>query len=129
MRLLLDSNIVVPIARKERDKLGAQVSLLLSVGSNDIFVSIASLWEIAIKSRLGKLSLNAPLRELPDIIASYGYTLLAVDRHHAVEDLVDQPSAKDPFDRMLLAQCQVEDIRVVTTDRTLTGHTLTWRTA
>lgn len=127
MRLLLDSNILVPIASNERDKLGAQVNLLLNVTSNDIFVSVASLWEIAIKARLGKLPLIAPVQQLPRTIALFGYTLLTIDQQHAVEDLLDQPETNDPFDRMLLAQCQVEGMRLVTTDRALQQHPLAWR--
>jgi PIN domain nuclease of toxin-antitoxin system len=127
MRLLLDSNIVVPVVREEHGKLEAQVNLLLNIASNDIFVSVASIWEIAIKVRLGKLPLKSPLLQLPDAIAAYEYTLLAVDHHHAVADLIDQPATRDPFDRMLLAQCQVEGMRLVTTDRALKEHPLAWR--
>jgi PIN domain nuclease of toxin-antitoxin system len=129
MRLLLDSNIVVPIARKEREKLGALVNLLLNVTSNDIFVSTASFWEIAIKARIGKLTLMAPVGQLPVTISALGYTILPVDVRHAIEDLRDQPDTKDPFDRMLLAQCQVEDMRLVTTDSTLRQHAFAWRPA
>ena|ERR1700733_2617385 len=127
MRLLLDSNIVVPVVREEHGKLGAQINLLLNVASNDIFVSVASIWEIAIKARLGKLPLKSPLQQLPDMIAAYEYTLLPIDHHHAVADLVDRPATRDPFDRMLLAQCQVEGLRLVTTDGALVNHPLAWR--
>jgi PIN domain nuclease of toxin-antitoxin system len=129
MRLLLDSNIVLPVVREEHGKLGAQVNLLLNVASNDIFVSVASLWEIAIKARLGKLPLKSSLQQLPDVIAAYDYTLLGIDHHHAVTDLIDQPDTRDPFDRMLLAQCQVEGLQLVTTDRVLKEHPLAWRPA
>ena len=129
MRLLLDSNIVVPIASRRREKLSAQINLLLDVNANDIFVSVASLWEIAIKVRLGKLQLFAPLQQLPTMVTALGYMLLAVDHHHAIEDLLDQPATNDPFDRMLLAQCQVEGMCLVTTDRVLTQHPLAWRPA
>lgn len=129
MRLLLDSNIVVPIASKEREKLGAQVNLLLNTGANDIFVSAASLWEIAIKTRLGRLPLMAPLQQLPITISALGYAILDIDQLHAIEELFDQPATNDPFDRMLLAQCQVEGMRLVTTDRVLMQHPLAWRPA
>jgi PIN domain nuclease of toxin-antitoxin system len=129
MRLLLDSNIVVPIVRQEREKLSAQVNLLLNVGINDIFVSVASLWEIAIKTRLEKLSLDVPIQQLPVSMSAFGYSLLSIDQHHAIENLIDKPNTNDPFDRMLLAQCQVEGMRLVTTDRTLQQHPLAWRPA
>lgn len=129
MRLLLDSNIIVPIASRERVRLGAQVNLLLNTGTNDIYVSAASLWEIAIKTRLGKLPLMAPLTQLPITLSALGYAILDIDRHHAIEELFDQPATNDPFDRMLLAQCQVEGMRLVTADRALMRHPLAWRPA
>lgn len=129
MRLLLDSNIVLPIVREEREVLSTQVNLLLSAGSNDIFVSTASLWEMAIKARLGKLPPGMPVRRLPVSVLAFGYSLVAIDQHHAVEDLLDEPATNDPFDRILLAQCQVEGMRLVTTDRGLQRHPLVWRPA
>lgn len=129
MRLLLDSNIVLPIVREEREALSAQVNLLLGNGSNDIFVSTASLWEMAIKTRLGKLPLGMPVRQLPVSVLAFGYTLLTIDQHHAIEDLLVEPATNDPFDRLLLAQCQVEGMRLVTTDRALQRHPLAWRPA
>jgi len=127
MKLLLDSNIVLPLVRRERQRLGAQVDHLLSTGADDTFVSIASLWEIAIKARLGKLPLGFPVAQLSVTLAAFGYSLLAIDQRHAVEDLLDQPATNDPFDRMLLAQCQVEGMRLVTADRVLKNHPLVWR--
>ncbi|HWA91900.1 MAG TPA: type II toxin-antitoxin system VapC family toxin [Rhizomicrobium sp.] len=129
MKLLLDSNIVLPVVRREREKLSAHINFLLDAGSNDIFVSVASLWEIAIKARLGKLPLPAPVQDLPVMLSEFGYALIPVDVHHAIEELIDQPDTRDPFDRMLLAQCQVEEMRLVTTDRSLARHTLAWGNA
>src|SRR6201986_1684313 len=97
MRLLLDSNIVVPLGCEKLDRLGAQVYLLLNVPSNEIFVSVASVWEIAIKVRLGKLMLKSPRQQLPDMATSHGYALVSVDPHQAVEDLLDTPDTRDPL--------------------------------
>lgn len=129
MRLLLDSNIVVPLMRRERERLGAAVNLLIASHSNDLFVSVASLWEIAIKTRLGKLHPSIPIAELPRYCASLGLLILHLNELHAVGELVDPPDTNDPFDRMLLAQCQVEDMKLITTDRALQHHRLAWRPA
>ncbi|HTQ15346.1 MAG TPA: type II toxin-antitoxin system VapC family toxin [Rhizomicrobium sp.] len=127
MRLLLDSNIVVPLTRKETHGLGAKFNLLLNASTNEIFVSVASLWEIAIKTRLGKLDPGIPLADIPAYFASGGFMVIAVEATHATEDLAIQPNTRDPFDRLLLAQCQVENMRLVTTDRALASHPLVWR--
>jgi PIN domain nuclease of toxin-antitoxin system len=127
MRFLLDSNILVPLTRGEIDRLDDRIGLLLEAERNDFFVSTASLWEIAIKARLGKLVLSLPLRELADYCRDLSYTIMNVDEHHAVAELINQPQTRDPFDRILLAQCQVEGLRLVTVDRVLSGHPLAWQ--
>ena len=129
MKLLLDSNVLVPLTRDERTTLSAQVNFLLDARSNDFFVSTASLWEIAIKTRLGKLDPSMPLPEIPGYFLQLGYAVLNVDDRHAMEDLIDQPNMRDPFDRVLLAQCQIEGLQLVTTDRVLKEHPLAWRPA
>jgi PIN domain nuclease of toxin-antitoxin system len=127
MRFLLDSNIIVPYMQQERGHLSAGINLLLASRSSDFFVSTASLWEIAIKTRLGKLQSVIPLPELPRYCLSLGFLILLVNEHHAVEDITDPPNTRDPFDRLLLSQCQVEGLRLVTTDRVLSEHPLAWR--
>ncbi len=92
-------------------------------------VSAASLWEIAIKVRLAKLSLGGNLADLPDLLNSLGVPVLPIDDRHALASVTPEPPTRDPFDRMLLAQCQVEGLRLVTVDRALVDHPLAWRPA
>jgi PIN domain nuclease of toxin-antitoxin system len=127
MRLLLDSNIVIPLTRREMQGLPAQINLLLGSGANDIFVSTASLWEIAIKTRIGKLDPKMPLNDIPLYLGTAGASILAVEAAHVLEELAEPVATRDPFDRLLLAQCQVENLRLVTVDRALVAHRLAWR--
>jgi PIN domain nuclease of toxin-antitoxin system len=127
MRLLLDSNIVVPLTRRETHGLGAKINLLLGSDANDIFVSAASLWEIAIKTRLGKLDPRMALDMIPHYLASGRIVVIPIETVHVLEELADAPATRDPFDRLLLAQCQVESMQLVTTDRILAIHPLAWR--
>jgi len=127
MKLLLDSNIVVPLTRGEIDRLSAKIRALLANEANEFIVSVASLWEIAVKTRIGKLAADIALADLPAYLAGLGYSLLHVDEHHALAELLDDPPTRDPFDRLLLAQCQVEGLHLVTIDRVLLGHPLAWR--
>jgi PIN domain nuclease of toxin-antitoxin system len=55
--------------------------------------------------------------------------LLAIDHHHAVADVDPEPATRDPFDRLLLAQCAIENMRLMTTDRVLAGHPFAWQPA
>jgi PIN domain nuclease of toxin-antitoxin system len=126
MRLLLDSQILVAILHSDIAALPA-IETVLQSSDNQMVVSAVSLWELAIKYRLGKLNLERPPGKLPVYVQSLGYLLLAVDHRHAIEDLKVAPPTRDPFDRMLLAQCQVEGLRLITIDRALVDHPLAWR--
>ena len=127
MRLLLDSHILLAITSREVSKLGGGIVALLDATEHQKFVSAASLWELAIKYRLSKLRLDVPLDNFADYFTALEYGLLNVDHRHAVEPLEIAPPTRDPFDRLLLAQCQIEGMRLVTRDRALLAHPLAWR--
>jgi PIN domain nuclease of toxin-antitoxin system len=114
--LLLDTHILLGLFDEEPTDFG-DLSLM---------VSVASLWEIAIKVRIGKLDLGFPIDDLADFTTSLGCTLLPISVAHVMADVVPWPSTKDPFDRLLLAVCDVESLKLVTKDRSLASHPLAW---
>ncbi|MBI2423515.1 MAG: type II toxin-antitoxin system VapC family toxin [Candidatus Hydrogenedentes bacterium] len=78
-----------------------------------VFVSAATAWEIAVKIALGKL--DAPDR-LAEILVENGFRELPIDFDHALRAGALPPIHRDPFDRMLTAQAQIEDLTIVTHD-------------
>jgi PIN domain nuclease of toxin-antitoxin system len=84
-----------------------------------VFVSSASVWEIAIKKALGKLA--AP-DELLDAIRADGFVELAISWAHAQRAGGLPPHHRDPFDRMLVAQAAVEDLVLVTADPAISPY-------
>jgi len=124
MRLMLDAHILLAFVERGAAGLPAGVAALLRDERNEHHLSAASLWEIAIKCRLGKLSLTPSLAALPELVDSLGIKIVAIDERHAVTSVEPEPMSSDPFDRMLLAQCQVEGLRLVTIDRSLVSHPL-----
>lgn len=87
---------------------------------NDLYLSAASSWEIAIKWSIGKLPLPAPPQiYVPDRMASSGVLPLPVHHAHtlAVADLPRHH--RDPFDRLLIAQSQLEGAKLVTSDEAM----------
>ena len=128
MRLLLDTHIVLSIVNERTADLPATLRGVLADSESEFYVSVASLWEIAIKWRLGKLKLSGDLELLPDIVTSGGLELLPINEHHVLATVQPEPMTRDPFDRLLLAQCSVEELRLVTVDRALISHTLAVRT-
>jgi PIN domain nuclease of toxin-antitoxin system len=88
-----------------------------------VYVSAASAWEIAAKHRSGKLSLPPALtRNLAEIVAREGFSLLPITFRHA-EEAGDLPGLhRDPFDRMLIAQAMTEDLTLVSIETLFDGY-------
>ena len=127
MRLLLDTHIVLSIVNERTADLPAALRQLLADRDSAFYVSVASLWEIAIKWRLGKLRISGNLGLLPAIVTSVGIELIPINEHHVLAAVQPEPPTRDPFDRLLLAQCSVEHLRLVTVDRALISHELAVR--
>jgi len=88
--------------------------------ANDVFVSAVSIWEAAIKRALGSLDVDpaALVRE----IEVEGFSRLLITYDHAVAAGALPLHHKDPFDRMLVAQAQLESLTIVTSDRKLSAY-------
>ncbi|MBY5647150.1 type II toxin-antitoxin system VapC family toxin [Rhizobium leguminosarum] len=127
MRLLLDTHMVIAIAQKKLAERFLRVEQVLSDGAAIGFVSVASLWEIAIKTRLGKLQPGLPLETIPVYLGEIGLTILPIDIAHVITAADLEPETRDPFDRLLLAQCKVEGLQLATVDRLLVDHPLALR--
>ena len=118
MRVLLDTHMVLWALTDSR-RLSAKAREVLADAENECWVSSASVWEIAIKVMLGKYELGQPLERLGDAIEEAGFrTLDVIVRHASAIERVAVPHA-DPFDRLLLAQCEVETLRLLTADKVL----------
>ena len=127
MKLLLDTHIFLALIEDGAARLPAAVASLLRDGDSEHNLSAASLWEIAIKCRLGKLRLSISLGALPELLDGLGVKTVAIDQRHALASVDPEPKTRDPFDRMLLAQCQIEGFRLLTIDRALVSHPLAAR--
>lgn len=90
---------------------------------NTIFVSVVSLWEIALKVALGKLTLSMPLSDLFSIgLEGNGLSLLPLERKHILHTLSLPFHHRDPFDRMLAAQSLTEVMPIVSIDAVLDAY-------
>lgn len=127
MDLLLDTHIVVAILQGNLPARFPAAQNIITSGKSVSFVSVASLWEIAIKTRLNKLAPGMELEAVPSFLQAAGLEFVAVDIPHAITAVDPQPSTRDPFDRLLLAQCQVNGLRLVTVDKALIGHRLAYK--
>ena len=97
--------------------------------TNDLYLSVASVWEIQIKSQLKKLALDLPLEELiRQQQAANDFLILPIELSHVLALNGLPPHHKDPFDRLLIAQAQVEDAALVSNDSVFQHYqvTLCW---
>ena len=127
MQFLLDTNVLIALVDGRLDALDRSSRDAVTSAAAVNHASVASLWEIAIKMRLGKLALGVSLRLLPELIERIGLVMLVINSEHVLAPVEPEPATRDPFDRLLLGQCQVENMRLVTLDRALGSHPLAWR--
>ena len=103
-------------------KLSHKIRAIISDFNNPIFISSASVWEIATKYRLGKLPEASSVAEnVPYWITKAGFKPLAIEPEHAQLAGSWDTDHRDPFDRMLAAQAKLEDFTLVTADKTLSS--------
>jgi PIN domain nuclease of toxin-antitoxin system len=118
MRLLLDTHIFL-WAVMGNSALKAPVRRLMEE-AEEVYVSAASIWEIAIKARLGKIEADADV--LVDEIADVGFRELPVRLQHAAGVAKLPQYHTDPFDRLLIAQAIAEPLKFLTVDTALAQY-------
>lgn len=116
MRALIDTSTFL-WSISDSDKLSDNARQFIADLENDIFLSMASLWEIAIKTSLGKLELLLPFnRFIPDQLEQNTITVLPIEVQH-LSKIIDLPfHHRDPFDRLIIAQSLAEQLPVITKD-------------
>lgn len=115
MNLLLDT-YVAPWAITDSPKLPQKARELIQSPKATVWVSAASVWEIAIKHGLGRGDMPVSSQDAVHYFSESGYRFLAIEAEHAVA--VEELAAhhQDPFDRILVAQALVEPMRLMTHD-------------
>jgi PIN domain nuclease of toxin-antitoxin system len=117
VRYLLDTGIWL-WSVLEMERISEKARSVFADLGNDIFLSAASSLEIAIKSAAGKLQLPEPPGSyVPRRMADQGLRPLPVSHQHALAVFALPPHHRDPFDRLLIAQANLEDMILITADR------------
>lgn len=117
MKLLLDTHVLLwwlqgaPLSEEATEK--------IADSANEVIVSAATVWELSIKRQLGKVDMPP---DLVDQCHSEGFALLAMDARHADRAGSLPLHHTDPFDRMLVAQAELDTLVLVTRDRTLASY-------
>lgn len=115
MRYLLDTHLLL-WAAAEPDRLSAPARTIIESDDNELIFSSASIWEIAIKSGLGRSDFLVDSLAFHRALLNAGYDELPIHGEHAADVAELPPHHKDPFDRLLVAQARAEGITLVTSD-------------
>ena len=122
MRLLLDTHTFLWWITDD-PRLSAQARKVIRDKRNELLFSAASGWEIAIKARLGRLQLPDDLEQfIVTQLSINTMSVLPIQLHHALHVYTLPDHHRDPFDRMLVAQSQVEELPIVTADPQVSAY-------
>lgn len=115
MRILVDTHILIWYLEGNK-LLSSDRRQAIADPTNDVSVSVASFWEIAIKSSRGKLSLSRPIEDVVDAIERSTSSILLIEPAHTIQVAKLPFHHNDPFDRLIIAQAMVENIALMSTD-------------
>jgi PIN domain nuclease of toxin-antitoxin system len=117
LKVLLDTHVFLWWVSERGARLSDRARDLLSDGGTKALLSMASAWELAIKAGSGRIELPDEIgRYVPDRLRRHGFELLPIELTHAIRAGTLPRHHGDPFDRMLVAQGQVEGVAIVTAD-------------
>lgn len=125
MRLLLDTHVLLWAVGMSA-RLSTATRPMLETPDNEVYYSAANLWEIAIKSSLRRTDFQVDPEQLLAALPAMGFTELPITARHAAAVAWLPPLHRDPFDRLLIAQSQVEPMILLTNDGLLVqyGHSV-----
>ena len=116
MKILLDTNALIWFANGDK-KLSQNAIDSIENPENEKFVSVASIWEIAIKKSIGKLDFPFDLNNLVDILENNGFFILDILSKHATAIEILPLVHRDPFDRIIFAQALTEEMQLISVDK------------
>jgi len=122
MKLLLDTHLLLWTAQGAEHRLSSDARALISDEANELSFSAASIWEIAIKSGLGRPDFNADPHLLRRALLDNDYVEIPVTSAHAAAVALLPPIHKDAIDRILVAQAATEGVTLLTTDSAIAGY-------
>ena len=122
MRVLLDTHAIVWWATGDR-RLSRKARVTISDPNTEVFISIASAWEIQIKATLMKLTLNESVDALyRSLIIDQGFRMIGIELSDIDHLSMLPPHHRDPFDRMLIAQAVRGNFTLLTKDRIISSY-------
>ena len=125
MKYLLDTHVIIWYY-ENLSKIPPEINKIIDNPRNNIYISSASLWEIAIKINLNKLTLNFTFDKLINDIKKGDFEILQIEDKY-LKKLANLPLIhKDPFDRLLVATVLADNLTLITTDENIHKYKISW---
>jgi PIN domain nuclease of toxin-antitoxin system len=125
VRLLLDTHVLVWWLNADK-KLGERARRIVEADAAGVWLSAAVFWEMSIKAAAGQLKFPVPFTQAVDRAREFTrFRPMSIDAAHAVAAGALPLRHRDPFDRMLIAQAQLEDLTIVTSDAQFEDYDVT----
>ena len=123
MKLLLDTHTLLWSVGKTSELSGNAISVIKNT-NNEVLISAVSLWEIALKCSIGKLLIDFEIKKIPEYCERMGFVLIPLKPLDALNSfqLPLKSNHKDPFDRMLIYQCIVNEFILVSRDTKISAY-------
>lgn len=116
MEVLIDTHALIWFIKGDNN-LSDQAKTIIESEDNVIYVSIVSIWEIVIKTNIGKLELNKSVDDIFNFLNDNQIRIINILQNHLSTQLLLPLHHRDPFDRLLIAQAIAEDIAIITADQ------------
>ncbi len=123
MHLLIDTHILIYFL-EGNNLLSKSHRQIIVDSQNEVLLSIASLWEMAIKISIGKLTLSQPLKDVINQIDAQDFEILPISPEHTLEVSTMPFHHRDPFDRIIIAQCQAENLPIISNDTSFPDYAI-----
>jgi PIN domain nuclease of toxin-antitoxin system len=123
MNLLLDTHSLIWFLSGD-EKLSDNARSLIENSGNSKFVSIATIWELAIKISINKFNFSKGFKSFLELINENGFEILPITFDHALKVSKLEFKHRDPFDRLLIAQCMAEKLILITKDENIKQYSI-----
>lgn len=123
MNLLLDTHSLIWFLNGDKN-LSDNVKIAIEDPYNTKIVSIASIWEIAIKISLNKFRFQNGFKHFLDMVEENGFEILPITFEHAMVISTLEYIHRDPFDRLLIAQCKADNLIIATKDNNIQRYNI-----
>ena len=124
-KYLIDTHVVIWM-NDEDEKISYTVKSIISDHKNEIIISMASIWGLAIKINIGKLLLGRSLEDFILFLKNSDFSFVNVEEQHLIQFIKLPLIHKDPFDRLLIATAISEDMALITADKNIQQYDVKW---